>query len=33
LTLHGVRPFPHRLLAITDLSAALEVEPALDHAD
>lgn len=29
LTLHGVRPFLHRLLAITDLSAAFEVEPAL----
>jgi anti-sigma B factor antagonist len=29
LTLHGVRPLLHRLLAITDLSAAFQFEPAL----
>ena len=29
LTLRGVRPFLHRLLAITDLSALFEVEPSL----
>jgi anti-sigma B factor antagonist len=29
LILHGVRPFLHRLLAITDLSAAFELEPGL----
>jgi anti-anti-sigma factor len=29
LILHGVRPFLHRLLAITDLSAAFELEPSL----
>ena len=27
LTLHGVRPLLHRLLAITDLSAAFELAP------
>jgi anti-sigma B factor antagonist len=29
LTLHGVRPLLHRLLAITGLSAVFEVEPSL----
>ena len=29
LTLHGVRPLLRRMLAITDLSAAFEVEPSL----